>query len=118
MPEAREEDEFEQVSGPVNQPKPRNHMNPEEFRIGEDSCSGEDPFDSNSQERARRGQPAQESFSGLESDSGSPEQTEPSAAKAFSNQGDFFAPGGGASAINRLPSQTKNGKAARKHHTT
>jgi hypothetical protein len=53
-PEAREEDEFEQVSGPVNQPEPRNPMNPEEFRIGEDSCSGEDPLDSNSQERARR----------------------------------------------------------------
>jgi hypothetical protein len=59
MPEAREEDEFEQVSGPVNQPEPRNHMNPEEFRIGEDSCSEEDPLDSNSQEKTRRGQPAQ-----------------------------------------------------------
>jgi hypothetical protein len=53
MPEAREEDEFEQVSGPVNQSEPRNHMNPEESEK-----TGEDPLDSNSQERARRGQPA------------------------------------------------------------
>jgi hypothetical protein len=89
------EDEFEQVLGPVNQPEPRKPHD-----SGLESVSGS------------------QSNSGSESNSGSREQTGPSAARAFSNQGDSFALGGGASAINGLPSQTKNGKAAKKHHTT
>jgi hypothetical protein len=99
-PEAREEDGFEQVSGPVNQPEPRNPMIPDWSQF---------PDPSRIPDLSQIPDPG--SRPGLQ-------QLGPSAARAFSNQGDSFALGGGASAINGLPSQTKNGKAAKKHHTT
>ena len=50
MPEAREEAKFEQVSGPVNQPKPHSHMIWKNSGSEEESRSGEDPLVSSSEE--------------------------------------------------------------------